>query len=447
MINIKSFRIYINEADYMRFLKKNKNLSFTQRDEINDFFSKKSPHAGERFGQKYDWQSKKVRNMLYHEFKDFMMSTPAGRKNNIKQTKIPGSKGKDYWPMKLKNKDFIANIPLNWETAQFMNSCKYGTIAVKYCIGWTNDDNYWVDNVIIEKKVPIYITDGIKKWVVMILPGNKKYEVWDKFNDRDLTKSEGTEPIPGFSIKKELIGSRQSKLYDEIREEFYEGIMSFQWFIDEYGDYGNKVTIETADAEVIEWIVNNFNPEWFKNCDIFINDDTIDIQTGTISTDTYSIHDSGYIIVKITNCYLKKGIFELDHYTESGIFQSRIYDNCNITDSVLEECFIIGNSKFKKCFIMSGKVESGMFYDCDVNPIDIKGGHFDDCIIRPNNSNQIIDIDNNITAEVSEIYRMNINNGKYYDVSFIKCNINGGEFEECDFDKNTVINIENITEK
>ncbi|RLA64626.1 MAG: hypothetical protein DRQ78_05915 [Epsilonproteobacteria bacterium] len=213
---MKSFTKFIIEANYMRFLKKNKNLTDDQRNDINDFFSKESPQAGSQF----DWQNRKVRKMDFSDFESHMMKTPAGSRKLLKKIKIPGSKGDDYWPMRIKNKSFIANIPLNQETAEYMNSCKYGNLLVNYCIGWGDDASYWDDHVIDEQKVPVYVIDGRKKWVVMIKDGNNSYEVWDKMNDKDVSKG-NPEPIPGFSIKKELLGSSQKKLYNEIREDFY----------------------------------------------------------------------------------------------------------------------------------------------------------------------------------------------------------------------------------
>ncbi|RLA64629.1 MAG: hypothetical protein DRQ78_05930 [Epsilonproteobacteria bacterium] len=214
---MKSFKKYLAEADYTRFLKKNKNLTDDQRDEINKYYAKKNPQAGSSF----DWQSKKLRRMTYQEFENDMLRYASGFQLKASKFKIQGKKGTDYWPIKLKSKMYLANIPLNQETATYMNSCKYGKLQVDYCIGWGDDVAYWNDHVIEEQHVPVYIIDGRRKWVVMILPDNKHYEVWDKLNNRDVSIG-NPEPIPNFSIKKELLGSRMGKLYDEIREDFYE---------------------------------------------------------------------------------------------------------------------------------------------------------------------------------------------------------------------------------
>jgi hypothetical protein len=114
--------------------------------------------------------------MEYEDFEKIMLKYPSGFVKKLK-VHIPGKKGEDYWPIKLQTKKFIANIPLNQETAQFMNSCKYGFIEVNYCIGYDGNVFYWNDYVIDEQKVPVYIVDGYKKWVVMIKKDNRSYEV------------------------------------------------------------------------------------------------------------------------------------------------------------------------------------------------------------------------------------------------------------------------------
>jgi len=214
---MKTFYRYINESNYIRFLKKNKNLDSRHINIINKFFQsdKKAVRDFER--DHGGIQNKNVLNMRWSDYEEFMKKYPSYRRRNLKSIKVPGIKGKDYWPIKLKNKNFIANVPLTWDTAQFMNSCKYGTLNVDYCIGYEDIKGYWNEHVISDEKVPVYIVDGNNhKWVVMILHDNKRYEVWDKANKEDkaiLNK----EPIPNFSIKKELIQGK-SKLYDELRE-------------------------------------------------------------------------------------------------------------------------------------------------------------------------------------------------------------------------------------
>jgi len=220
---MQTFKQYLYEAkDISRFLKKNKRLTDEEKALINRFFTA-NKQASKDFEMKYGWQSKTPNEMNWNDFVSIMQDYRVGRKLLLKKTKIPGKKGEDYWPVKLKNKDFIANIPLNFETAQHLNSCKYGILHVNYCIGNTDwGPRYWSEHVLNEQKVPVYVVDGVGKWVVMILPDNKHYEVWDKFNAENKVSPSNKEPIPGFSIRKELITPALAKVYNEIREDFYE---------------------------------------------------------------------------------------------------------------------------------------------------------------------------------------------------------------------------------
>jgi hypothetical protein len=214
IISIKS----LNEArDVMRFLKKNKHLNDEERELINKFFITNNKANGkfiEAFG---NWGSKYHNNMKWEDFQQFMLDYRSGFKLLMSKFKPPGKKGEDYWPIRLKQKGFIANIPLTQKEAQYFNNCNYGFLHVNYCIGWNESVSYWAHYVINERKVPIYVVNGVGKWVVMILDDNKNYEVWDKFNNEDKAMYDA-EPIPGFSIKKNLLGRNMSKLYDEARE-------------------------------------------------------------------------------------------------------------------------------------------------------------------------------------------------------------------------------------
>lgn len=212
---MKSFTEYLNEADYKRFLKKNKNLNDEQRKEINKYYSRTNTQAGSIM----NWQSKEFRNMTYDDFVDDMINYKSGFKEKLK-VNIPGSQGKDYWQVRLKTKGFLAYIPLHQKTAEFFNSAKFGTCKTRHCIGWEDDPSYWDEHVIDNQEVPVYIIDGRGKWVVIIVDGNRKYQVWDKRNKEDISKY-NKNPIPGLDIKKELMTSKLKSLYDDIREEFY----------------------------------------------------------------------------------------------------------------------------------------------------------------------------------------------------------------------------------
>jgi hypothetical protein len=252
----------LSEANYARILSKNKNLTKDQV-EILDKFFKGDKDARVHFERTYGFQSKYVKNMMtWEDFEEYMLEFKSGRRINLKNIKIPGKKGKDYWPIKVKDKGFIANVPLNYETAKFMNTCKYGTINVNFCIGWDFDKSYWEEHVIKNQKLPIYIVDGRGKWVVMILPDNKTYEVRDKMNNEDKAKI-NAEPIPGFSIKKNLINSRMAKLYDELREIINDStpLYSEEEYKEALKDYNDMIGDIAHDMAVIAENYEN----WYSN--------------------------------------------------------------------------------------------------------------------------------------------------------------------------------------
>lgn len=211
---MKTFAQYLTEADYKRFLKKNKNLSDDQKDEINTYFSKTNTQAGSTI----DWQSKKVRGWNYDDFLDIMIQSKSGRKKIIKHQAIKGLKeGTDYVRVRMPTKEYLAYIPLNYETAQKFNTRELGVCSGPWCIGHSGDPYHWNDEVIENQQVPIYVVNRSSKWVVMIQEENRKYDVWTVENNPRLVK----QGIPNFSVRKNLLSPKQRDMYDEIREEFY----------------------------------------------------------------------------------------------------------------------------------------------------------------------------------------------------------------------------------
>ena len=211
---MKTFKAYLNEANYTRFLKQNKNLSPEQVKKLNDYFSKENRQAGAEI----DWQTMKIATMTYNDFENIIIGYKSGFIKEMK-VNIPGKKGEDYWKVNLNNKKFLAYIPLNYETAKFLNSKKYGTVATGHCIGWGKGDGYWKEHVLKEHKVPIYVIDGSGKWVVMIKESNNNFEVWNKANQRDSAKDKDT--IPGFDITKEFLSSGLKKMYNKLRKDVF----------------------------------------------------------------------------------------------------------------------------------------------------------------------------------------------------------------------------------
>jgi cell division protein FtsB len=223
IVPFSKFGSTINEArDLMRFLKKNKNLSKEQREKINKYFTVTNRQAVNDFIAKYgQWDTKAVRNLTYNDFYDFMTQYKSGikanKKINCKSIRVPGKPGEDYIRVIMPTKDFCAFIPLNYETAKYMNTRKFGVCSGPWCIGHSETSYHWNDEVIDNKQVPVYVLNKFGKWVIMIQEDNNSWDVWDVDNDPNKTHIQ----IPGFDVKKNLLSSKQKRMYDEIRDEFY----------------------------------------------------------------------------------------------------------------------------------------------------------------------------------------------------------------------------------
>jgi len=370
---MKSFKTYLIEADYTRFLRKNKNLTNDQKEKINIFF-KADKKAAKKYEKKWGWQSDTPQKMNWADFEDIMSMYNSGRRINLKSIKIQGKKGIDYWPMRIRSKIYVANIPLNRSTATYMNSCEYGNLLVNYCVGWADDSQYWNRHVIKEQKVPVYVIDGRKKWVVMIKEGNRKYEVWDKLNNRDVSIGD-PEPIPNFSIKKELIGSKQSKLYDEIRLEFYsdkdteddhgddeydEQETMEDFFSDEIHDWtsrGNTIDLESVnstESDSIDFLMN-YSQEC-RNCNIDFSDDSISITGGKIKDIDFSVVDLEEV-----------NIYKAD-IRDCQLYQLNEIDDCDISDSEINECNYV-----RSCDLYNVEVEdTKMDYMYNIKNCELK---------------------------------------------------------------------------
>ncbi|RLA64628.1 MAG: hypothetical protein DRQ78_05925 [Epsilonproteobacteria bacterium] len=453
-----SFKQYLTEADYMRFLKKNKNLTDDQKGKLNLFF-KSDKKAANRYEKKWGWQSDVPQKMNWADFEDIMSMYNSGRRINLKSIKIPGKKGEDYWTMRIKSKSYVANIPLNRSTATYMNSCKYGNLLVNYCVGWADDSQYWNDHVIEEQKVPIYVIDGRKKWVVMIKEGNKKYEVWDKMNDRDVSIG-NPEPIPNFSIKKELLGSRQSKLYEEIRLEFYSDkdyendhsengehsfYDDFKDNIDEIERHGNNLHYNDLEdgSDGADLLIVLSENVYIKNSDITITNDEIAIAGGVIvDWDDFEIDDTHISGSKIEGgefdsvgtimrCDIFGGSFETSHIDDCIIHKCEM-DSCNVSKSSIESNHVT----MVDTEINMTNIEYGKYEGCDISErvgkrdYSIGGGEFDNCSIYTNIGDGKF-FNCNIVRYSSRSPVTNILGGDYLGCEIANANIYRSKFTEC----------------
>jgi predicted nucleic acid-binding Zn-ribbon protein len=260
IIKFTEFGKVINEArDLMRFLKKNKYLNDEQRKKINKYFTSTNRQASKDFIDEFgQWDSKKVRGMNYNDFYDFMTRYNSGIKAsgkiNCKSIRIKGKPNKDFVRVIMPTKDFCAFIPLNYETAQYMNTRKFGVCSGPWCIGHSETSFHWNEEVIDNKQVPVYILNKVGKWVIMIQEDNNSWHVWDVDNDPAKIHIQ----IPGFDVKKNLLNSKQKKMYDEIREEFYDVYEEIEIPREVIESYEGLVdAIETAQQEY-ETAINNY---------------------------------------------------------------------------------------------------------------------------------------------------------------------------------------------
>jgi hypothetical protein len=214
---------YINEADKSRFVKKNPNLTKAQKLIVIDWLKthrqaeKKLLRANNNdpniFSQ-WQWQS----------FVNIMSSdTKSSLKKKAKALRHKGISGlkenEDYIHMKIKNKYFLVYIPLHYEASKIIMSVHIGDCHHEGCIGASQAKTYYRLEAVDTGKIPIIVIGNGEKYAVMMHEDNRSWDIWYKSNSPgDVRHDEG---IPNFEIKKELVGSKQSKLYDEIRNDVW----------------------------------------------------------------------------------------------------------------------------------------------------------------------------------------------------------------------------------
>jgi hypothetical protein len=431
---IKPFRKYISEARTIkRFIANNPYLTPVQKDSIEQFFVAVKP-ASKDFEKHFGWQSEFPRIMKWEDFEEFAKKYKYWTKMNINNIKLPGSKGKDYWPIRLSTKEYIANIPLTQKMAQFMNSCKYGTINVNYCIGWRDSTSFWNYHVLDAGEVPIYITNGSRKWVVMIHRDNVRYEVWDKMNNIDISSID-PEPIPNFSIRKELLNKKNAKIYDHIRSNFY--IDDTSEIIKEFKDYNNELLFNGKDdsdfQDFLDEFVKAYKPNQFNGCEIVAGKYGLSVTHGEMTGVT--IIDKKYPIwlssVEIRGC-------NISFSTNSSIItkcdivgDSQIY-NCNV-----DSCEYISDSTFKFC-----SIDINEMYDSIIDGCDVKAGYIKGCEVK--NHSELSNVGSGMfrIAE-SEVYDSKIEYAKIEGILFEDCYIDvsilkGGTFISCNLGEDVV---------
>jgi len=212
---MKRFLELINEKkDHI--IKKMPNLSDEEKAVLINFFKKKP-----NLESKIDWN--KWRKLTFADFADVMKETKTEKKRKLQKARREGLKGlkknKDYIELRTNNKNYDVYIPLNPKAARVIASVHIGGCWGKWCLANTQATKYYKSEAKRKHMIPIMVVGDNEKYTVMMFYTGKVWEVWDSENERPMRG----EPIPGFSIKKELTTPKLLKLYDEIVHKIWPG--------------------------------------------------------------------------------------------------------------------------------------------------------------------------------------------------------------------------------
>ena len=186
-------------------------LTQDEKEEIKKFFHRKS-----NMENLIDWN--KWRKLTYADFEKIMREkTKSEKKRELQKLRRQGLKGmkegEDYIEVRLKNKDYIAFIPLNPNAARVFASKHFGNCHGQWCIGNSQAEKYFYSEAVDQHLIPVIVIGDGEKYVVMIDARNGSVNsIWDKYNKRPMHG----EVIPNFSIKNELLTPKLKKLYKEI---------------------------------------------------------------------------------------------------------------------------------------------------------------------------------------------------------------------------------------
>jgi hypothetical protein len=343
------------------------------------------------------------------------------------KVRIPGKKGVDYWPLRVKTKGYIANIPLNHKTAKFMNSCEYGFLDVNYCIGWDMSPAYWHKHVIQQQKVPIYLINGVGKWVIMILPDNETYEVWDKMNNEDKARK-NIEPIKGLSIKKNFISPKLAKLYDEIRIEFYEGEDNKNNLLARFAP--NRNSIEIDDIRTANDFDEVMDEKWFHDCNISISETFVNIDGGKVNGAI--LHDTVFGI----------SLMEVDitlSTVDIGEYDSSVIRKCNIDNYCIIKNTDIIESKVNKSTVYRCNIDDSELSTTSITDCSIAGGKVDNISIRESEISDT-EISGSTKAKDTSMHDIIIKDGGYFEsCNFYASSLFKGIYRNCNFHDETYV--------
>jgi hypothetical protein len=213
--HMKSFKVYLLE-DKSNVINKLKKLSSAEKKKLIAIFKEK-PHLEDLKDKRgrpvIDWNNK---NLTFNDFLNVISYRSSSEiKKAVKEKGIGGlKKGVDYLPVNIKDEYWVGYIPLTHEASVHIANNKIGNCVGKWCTAY-KDKQYWIDYMIDNKLVPIYIIGdlydmtGDKGWytvkyaIVTTLDG--KWQAFDQL-DKSIYYISGS----GMSIDKDIIKPNKS---------------------------------------------------------------------------------------------------------------------------------------------------------------------------------------------------------------------------------------------
>ena len=249
---MKSFLTVINE-DKKSVINRLKGLSTDEKKFLIDLFKKK-PHLEDlkdKSGKRIiDWGNKKL---VFSDFNDVINHTSKSEKKKaVKDKGISGLKvGVDYLPIKVKDDDWNGYIPLTWEASKHIASKRIGGVEGEWCTAYQKTDQYWIEYMIEEELIPIYMVGqnydafGDKGWyntkfAIVITP----FSNWEMFDAED----HPAESISGhIDVAKDIIVPNKTVLKKAQKLIMKYGIVA--------GDFVVKARTEAANYKMEDGMV------------------------------------------------------------------------------------------------------------------------------------------------------------------------------------------------
>jgi len=228
---MKSYKeLLIEKKDHI--IKRLKNLSKEEKSLLISFF-KKNPHTE----NKIDWNNN---NLIFNDFKDILTSVSKRKKKRaLKDKGIRGlKKGEDYINIKLKNKEYLAYIPLNYEASKSIATAHIGNCEGKWCVAYQKSSIYWQhynyqgSNDGGSSSIFVYIIGNGTKWAMDIK--GSTYDVWNAEDKQTIENGNPTsyalqnlnnKPYPVDGVMHDIMSKK--RLFDDIKQSKVDKKISF----------------------------------------------------------------------------------------------------------------------------------------------------------------------------------------------------------------------------